>query len=147
MNDPFSDGIQYLHEHVRDLRRQVTDGPTSRQTLLDVAFETMNSTIEELRVAEEEMRAQNEALVASRDIVEMWRHHYEDLFESAPDAYLVTDLSGIIQEANQAAVGLLGLSKRFLKGKPFATFIPEEERQDFRQLLLEMARSPEAVER
>lgn len=146
-NDPFADGIQYLHEHVVDLRRQVTDEPANRQTLLDVAFETMNSTIEELRVAEEEMRAQNEALVASRDTVETWRHHYEDLFESAPNAYLVTDLQGVVREANQAAVGLLGLSKRFLKGKPFATLIPEEDRQAFRLLLLEMPRSPETVER
>ena len=146
-SDPFADGIQYLHEHVMDLRRQVTEGPTSRQTLLDIAFETMNSTIEELRVAEEEMRQQNEALAASYEVVETWRHHYEDLFESAPDAYLVTDMDGVIREANQAAVRLLGLSKRFLKGKPFATFAAEEDRQTFRQLLLEMAQASETVER
>lgn len=146
-SDPFADGIQYLHEHVTDLRRQVTDNPTSRQTLLDVAFETMNSTIEELRVAEEEMRQQNEALAAAHDVVATWRHHYEDLFESAPDTYLVSDMDGVIREANRAAVGLLGLSKRFLKGKPLATFIPEEERQAFRRLLLEMAQAPETVER
>ncbi len=146
-SDPFADGIQYLHEHVMDLRRQVTEGPTSRQTLLDIAFETMNSTIEELRVAEEEMRQQNEALAASYEVVETWRHHYEDLFESAPDAYLVTDMDGVIREANQAPVRLLGLSKRFLKGKPFATFAAEEDRQTFRQLLLEMAQASETVER
>ena len=130
-----------------DLRRQVTEGPASRQTLLDVAFETMNSTIEELRVAEEEMRQQNEALAAAHDVVATWRHHYEDLFESAPEAYLVTDTDGVIQEANQAAVVLLGLSKRFLRGKPFATFVPDDERQAFRQLLLETVLSPQKLER
>ena len=145
--DPFSDGIQYLHEHVRDLRRQVMETPAAPQTLLDVAFETMNSTIEELRVAEEEMRAQNEALSDAHEGVETWRLHYEDLFESAPDAYLVTDPDGTIREANEAAVGLLGLSRRFLKGKPLATFILEEERLAFRLLLREMAQSVETVER
>ena len=145
--NPFADGIQYLHEHVMDLRRQVAEGPTSRQTLLDIAFETMNSTIEELCVAEEEMRQQNEALAAAHDVLETWRHHYEDLFDSAPDAYLVTDMDGVIQEANLAAAGLLGLSKRFLKGKPFATFIPEEGRQVFWRFLLEADRSIETVER
>ena len=123
------------------------EGPTNRQTLLDVAFETMNSTIEELRVAEEEMRQQNEALAAAHDVLATWRHHYEDLFESAPDAYLVTDMDGVIREANQAAVRLLGLSKRFLKGKPFATFVPDEGRQAFRPLLLEMAQASETLER
>ncbi len=145
--DSFADGIEYLHEHVRDLRRQVTEAPPGPQTLLDVAFETMNSTIEELRVAEEEMRAQNEALVATHDEVATWRLHYEDLFESAPDAYLVTDPDGVIREANRAAVGLLGLSRRFLRGKPLATFIPEDERQAFRLLLRDIAQALETVER
>ena len=145
--DPFADGIQYLHEHVMDLRRQVTEGPSSRQTLLDIAFETMNSTIEELRVAEEEMRQQNEALAAAHDVVATWRHHYEDLFESAPEAYLATDTDGVIREANQAAVLLLGLSKRFLRGKPFATFIHEDGRPAFRRLLLETVQSPQKLDR
>lgn len=145
--DPFVDGLQYLHEHVTNLRRQVVDTPAAPQTLLDVAFETMNSTIEELRVAEEELRAQNEALAAAHEGVETWRLHYEDLFEAAPDAYLVTGLDGIIREANRAAVELLGLSKRFLKGKPLATFISEEDRQAFRLLLRDMAQAPEMVER
>ncbi len=78
-----------------------------------MAFETLNTTMEELRVAEEEMRQQNEALAEAYDIVAKWRLHYEELFELAPEAYLVTDMEGMIQEANQAAADLLGLTKRF----------------------------------
>ncbi len=102
---------------MRDLQRQFEAGPKTSKALLESAFETLNSTIEELRVAEEELRQQNEALIAAHDAVETWRHHYQDLFESAPDAYLVTDLDGIVQDANQSAVRLLELSRRFLKGK------------------------------
>ena len=115
--------------------------------LLDVAFETMNSTLEELRVAEEEMRQQNEALASAHVALDTWRRHYEDLFESAPDSYLVTDMNGIVREANQKAADMLGLSKRFLKGKPLATFVPEEARSDFRAFLSDRSRSPGTAER
>ena len=42
-------------------------------------------------------------LEASRQTVEVQRQRYQDLFEFAPDAYLVTDIEGTIWEANRAA--------------------------------------------
>ena len=145
--DAFADGLQYLQEHVSELRKSFTEGPKASHHLLEIAFETMHSTLEELRVAEEEMRQQNEALVASHDTIETWRRHYQDLFESAPDAYLVTDLGGVIQEANQPAAELLGLSKRFLKGKPLTAFVPEDARREFRAFVTDLTRVGETTER
>jgi PAS domain S-box-containing protein len=40
------------------------------------------------------------------------RRRYHDLFDLAPDAYLVTDLDGIIDEANLSASRLLGYTPR-----------------------------------
>ncbi len=120
--------------------------PPDTAGLLEIAFETMNSTLEELRVAEEEMRAQNEALAAANVTTETWRRHYQDLFDSAPDAYLVTDMDGVVLESNQAAASLLGISRRFLKGKPLATFIAEGERQQFRDLLTDMPKMAQVAE-
>jgi PAS domain S-box-containing protein len=51
------------------------------------------------------------------------RHRYRDLFDFAPDAYLVTDLQGTIQEANHAAAELLHVERRELAGKPLAAFV------------------------
>lgn len=136
--DTFSEAVQTLLEHISDLRQQVMEQPAAPQTLLQVAFETVNTTLEELRVAEEEMRAQNEMLADAQETTQEWRLHYQDLFNSAPDAYLVTDLLGVIAEANLSAQNLLGLSLRFLVGKPLAGFVPAGNRQDFRNLLLGM---------
>jgi PAS domain S-box-containing protein len=56
---------------------------------------------------------------------------YRELFEFAPDPYLITDLHGIIEESNQAAADLFMLRKEFLAGKPLPFLIASEERREF----------------
>jgi PAS domain S-box-containing protein len=53
------------------------------------------------------------------------------LLDFIPDGYLVTDRQGIIQEANQGAVRLLGRRRDFLIGKPLPFFVAAEARVDF----------------
>ena len=56
------------------------------------------------------------------------RRRYQHLFQYAPDAYLLTDLSGIIREANHSAAHLLGVQPRFLVGKTLVSFVAAEDR-------------------
>jgi PAS domain S-box-containing protein len=95
-------------------------------------FEALETTMEELHVAVEELRLTNEALRDSRAEVEDERRRYRDLFDLAPDAYILTDLQGVIREANLAASDQLNLDHRFLVGKPLVLFLPEEGRPAFR---------------
>ncbi|MEJ6487274.1 PAS domain S-box protein [Nostoc punctiforme UO1] len=87
--------------------------------------------LEELQVVEEELREQNEELSVARELVELERQRYQDLFEFAPDGYLVTDAAGIIQEANQAAATMLAVRQKYLRNKPFILFIAHQDRQAF----------------
>ncbi len=73
-----------------------------------------------------------EELLASRLREEDERRRYQDLFDFAPDAYLVTDISGMIREANRAASLLLGVAQGRLTGKPLSVFIASETRHAFR---------------
>lgn len=93
--------------------------------------EGFHASLEELQMAEEELRQQNEELVAARQTVEAERQRYQELFEFAPDSYLVTDAEGVIQEANRAAAGLLSVSQKFLVGKPLVVFVVKQQRQSF----------------
>ena len=91
------------------------------------AIEELEEALAELQVAEEELRQQNEELIAGRTDLESERYRYRDLFDSAPDAYLVTDAAGIDREANRAAAELLGVDTNFLVGKPLVIFIDDQQ--------------------
>jgi len=91
--------------------------------------ERLQVTLEELQCFQEELHVQNEELVLLSRTAELEKIRYQDLFNFAPDGYLVTDRQGLIQEANQAASDLLASSPDFLVGKPLILFLPEPDRR------------------
>ena len=116
---------------LEDMRRHVeTIRGTSDAS--SAAFEELRVAVEELRVAEEELRQQNEDLTVAHANVAEERRRYQHLFQYAPDAYLLTDLTGIIREANHSAAHLLGVQPRFLVGKTLVSFVAPEDRPRLR---------------
>ena len=97
-----------------------------------VLFHELVTTLEELEVAEEKLRLQTEALAAAHQSLEPERQRYQDLFDFAPDGYLVTDAAGTVQEANRVAAALLNMHQTELVGKPLALFVAEDDRPPFR---------------
>jgi putative nucleotidyltransferase with HDIG domain/PAS domain S-box-containing protein len=63
---------------------------------------------------------------------------YQDFFELAPDAYLITDDQMFIQESNLAAAALLQVSQASLQGKPLSHFIAAEDRPAFQASLIQL---------
>ena len=116
---------------LEDMRRNVEAirGTTDASS---AAFEELLVAVEELRVAEDELRHQNEELTAAHASVAEERRRYQHLFQYAPDAYLLTDLNGIIREANHSAANLLGVQPRFLIGKTLVSFVAPEDRPRLR---------------
>ncbi|MBD2107874.1 PAS domain S-box protein [Nodosilinea sp. FACHB-13] len=111
------------------------------QQLTTALLEELGLAVEELHIAEEELLAQNEQLAAANYIAEAERQRYQDLFNFAPDGYLVTDMNGVVQEANHAAVALLNLEQPYLIGKPLVSHVPPAERVSFRTLLNQIVTS------
>ena len=105
--------------------------PEKPQEPLMQSLEELSLSLQELQVAAEELRQQNEALAESRKAVDRERQHYQELFEFAPDGYLVTDKESSILEVNQTAAQLLNVSSERLVGKPLVVFVAPEERRDF----------------
>jgi PAS domain S-box-containing protein len=71
---------------------------------------------------------------------ELQRERYRELFEFAPDSYLVTDLNGVIGEANRAACDLLNLPRRFLVGTLLVSYVRKEEHRAFLGRLADLPR-------
>lgn len=104
--------------------------------MLTEAISEISIALEELNVLAEELQLQNQELLATREQVETERQRYQDLFHFAPDGYLVTDITGIIQEANHIAAQLLQVRQSYLIGKPISVFIHPDAKPEFRQLIL-----------
>jgi PAS domain S-box-containing protein len=105
----------------------------------DSHLQELKIGLEELRVMADEIRRQNDELAAERQ-------RYAELFNFAPDAYLLTDVHGVIREANRASLQLLGLTAEPSR-KPLPLFVPDEERAAFRRRLTMMAAGVEPMPR
>lgn len=126
---------------LRQARDELEMRVAQRTAQLEQANKELQVTLEELQVAEEEVRQQNEEIICTREAVELERQRYQDLFEQAPDGYLVTDIWGKIEAANRAASALLGVEKNYLVGKPLINYIAASERQKFRTQLAQLQSS------
>jgi PAS domain S-box-containing protein len=143
-NKDLAQGIKDIRKHVDLLGEQSHNSSVDQGPILDEALEELRTSLEELLVAEEELRTQNEKLVQIGSEVDRERQRYHDLFESAPDSYIVTSGEGVILEANQAAAHLFSVVQKYLVGKPLATYIYQGDLSEFRGKLVELSRSRRA---
>jgi len=74
-------------------------------------------------------------LRAARSQVEAERGRYQELFAFAPDGYLVTDVEGVVEEANHVAAELLGLPTDYLVGRPLSVYVSSEDKDAFLDLM------------
>jgi len=140
--DMFAQQIQAIHWRLTELYENANSAvPPQSDSLLPIAFKELGTASEELQVAAEELVSKTEELLSIRVQREAERQRYQDLFEFLPNAYLVTDEQGQIQEANRAAATLLNVSQPFLAGKPLSLFVPEQERRAFRFKLSRLEQS------
>ncbi|MDZ8086773.1 MAG: PAS domain S-box protein [Nostoc sp. DedQUE12b] len=139
--EKFIQRTEVLHKRLADLYETANVLPWISPDLLPQAFKELYNTSKIVQLAAEELYQENEELVQTRNSLEAERQHYQDLFELAPDAYLVTSTQGIIQEANFTAAKLLNVSKQFMVGKPMISFVPLEERQHLRSELIQLSQS------
>lgn len=143
----FNQKIETTYKQAALLYQRTTVASSEeRAELLEQSLEELRNTLEELHVAEEEILAQNEELALARSQIEIERQRYLDLFEFAPDGYIVTDVTGKIREANCAAAKLLDMPQQSLVGKPLINYIPYEQRQAFRTQLQKLARMQQLQE-
>lgn len=99
----------------------------------------LTASLEDLRVAAQEISHLEEALAESRASGEGHLSYYRMLFELSPVPSLVTDRNSDIREVNTAACALLRLGPDSLDRKPLAAFVPRTERHEFRAGLARLA--------
>jgi PAS domain S-box-containing protein len=130
-------------EHAITLRKRATTNDASGQQWMALALQELDVAHEELRVVEEELHSQTDELTAIYGALEFERRRYRDLFEGAPTPYLVTDGTGVVQEANRLACKLLNIRPQYLVGKPITLYIAGSDRSLIRDVLSLVASAAE----
>ena len=136
----FDEAINAAQQRLAVLQTQAVRAPEDCEPILSEVFQDLQITLEELQVADEELRLQNEELAMARQIAEVERQRYQELFDFAPDAYLVTDTAVIVREANHAAAALLAVPPDRLRGKPLIVFVDPAEQRAFYDHLAHLSR-------
>ena len=131
------------HKQAKASLQQADDRLRQQVSQLEQTNKILHNTLEELQVTEEELRQQNEELAIARELTEVEKFRYQDLFDFAPDGYLVTDANGIIREANQAIATLVKIKPSYLLNTPLAVYISNPDRKAFRNLLFEWHQHPQ----
>jgi PAS domain S-box-containing protein len=123
-----ADRIESFAQIVRDSGERVSSLSHDSEApgRLADALELLHQQALELSAADEELRAQVEALTYAAERSQREFAHYKTLFDLAPLAYLVTDLSGVIQESNARATELFAARARVLAGKPLVALMTRE---------------------
>ncbi len=126
---------------VQELQRRVHKDPARLIKVLPDAVLKLQHAIEDVVAAHEEICRRYQQLATAYEVMETERQHYQDLFEQAPDAYLVTDAGGVIQEANRAAAALLNAHSEELMGALIRDFLAKKEREPFLDYAVQLSRA------
>jgi PAS domain S-box-containing protein len=131
--DRFSVALQVSREQVGALyERSVGSAEREHHAQLLAA-------LQDLSVAEEELRAQHEAIVETQGELDVQRRRYRTLFEGAPDPYIVTDEHGIIEEANDAFARLLGVPTAHIIRRSLDAFLDSPTRRELGTRLMDLS--------
>ncbi len=131
VNDTLEHRVKERTQELDNANNQLRTEVVERQK----AQAELQTGVEELQVIEEELRNNNEMLVDAQRVLDDERQRYRDLFEFAPDAYLVTDKNGLVLEANQSATAMFAISHQDLMNKPLLVFVAPTDHKVFEHLL------------
>ncbi|MBD1842560.1 PAS domain S-box protein [Cyanobacteria bacterium FACHB-63] len=136
--DLISNYIQTVQQRTQTLYQNTQVAAHESPHSMLRCLEELQSALEELHTAEEELRRQNKSLLSAQRTIEAERQRYQELFEFAPDAYVVTDLHGTILEGNRAAIELFNVPYRHLIQNSLGSFVHKEQRSAFRVVLRQL---------
>ncbi|MCY6488538.1 sensor histidine kinase [Leptolyngbya sp. GGD] len=131
-----ADQLDTIDERFNQIHEAVNQSDSS-DTFSDY-LNALSEALSELKVLEQEVCRQNQQLFETRHALEIERQRYQELFEFAPDGYLITNKHGKIQEANRAAAELFNIERKYIIGKLLMNFVSEEQRNIFRSLLVQL---------
>jgi diguanylate cyclase (GGDEF)-like protein/PAS domain S-box-containing protein len=99
-----------------------------KEELEKLSLDEVSLLFHELKVHQIELEMQNEELQRIQDELSLTKMRYFDLYDLAPDGYIVTSYQGIILESNLTATNMLGLVRSRLQKQRLSLYILSDDR-------------------
>ena len=135
--DIFGHRFEQAQQRLVELVQQ-TEQDTVPKNILTQALDELTNALEEVQVLSEELSEQHDQLQVAQTSLVTERQQYFDLFDLAPEGYIVTNAQGIIEQINQTAAGLINRHQRLLLGKPLAALISQADSHEFYTVLSQL---------
>lgn len=132
---PSPPGTPSLATDLDSLRTQLVRARSSQSPPTDELVQALETAYEELRVANEEIRTQHDAIQRLVESHQGLRLQHERTMAMLPVPIVVTDMLGIVRSVNAAATTLVEARAARLLGKPVFGFFVPSERLDLRRLV------------
>lgn len=126
MTDSVTESAQQLRKRAEQQWQQ-----TAQSAQKSIAPEAAQQQIYELQVHQIELEMQNDELRRQQQEVERLRARYFDFYNLTPVGYLTISEQGFIIEANLTAANLLGVTRKALSKRPFASFIAADDQDRY----------------
>ena len=135
--------LAYCRRMVLQRASSLLDAPADtrvpdRSDALPSVSALLMTSLEELKVAEEELREQGDRLVAQQKAMDEAIRQHRQIFQLAPLPVVLTDRYGTIHDVNVAATELFRRDAHYMHRKPLAAFVTVPSRDKFRTQLARM---------
>lgn len=138
----FTQQVAAMSNRLANLYQGINTSSSPTPAILLSALKELGIASERLEVAAQMLHQQNQKLSLADETAEANRQHYQVLLEFIPDACLLTNAAGMIQEANSAAAKLLQLPQSLLVGRSLTAFTTPETRQVLETGLQQLRQRP-----
>ena len=135
--DRFHRDLEEAYGRLAQIRHGDDSSPPTEELLRE-----LHTALEDLRVTQDDLLYEYGELQRTRgiDAQELWR--YQTLFDTAPAAYVTTDVHGLITEVNGVAEHLFQRAADHLVGTPMSVLIDARDRRVFRLTVNRLAYRP-----
>ncbi|MBU1191762.1 MAG: EAL domain-containing protein [Gammaproteobacteria bacterium] len=111
--------------------RDAAESKLAKSSVAAAPARTVEDLLHELQVHQIELEMQNESLRQAQLSLEESRDRYVDLYDFAPVGYITLSRDALITEINLTGAALLGVERRNLINRRFASFVAPEKRDDW----------------
>jgi len=111
----------------QDLMRKSAENQLARTPMKLFNQLPSEELLHELQVHQIELEMQNDELRRTLLVVEEMRDSYVDLYELAPVGYFTLTREGVINKLNLTGAALLGVDRKALLNRHFASFVTPED--------------------